>query len=331
MGLFDKIKKLSDNLSTEKISKKLTSITESIEDKIESVDLNEITSKIGSVAESATDKIKSKVNKFDNTDIKKEADKVTEKLSVKDVYKDEECEENVDIEDINDDKDAHKYEECEEDVDSEDLNDDNDDYEDEEEDEDLDGDEDDESEEDVDSEDLNDDDDEYEDEEAIARRKERNKKIAKGVAKGFAKGAMFMGSYMWAQKHGASSDTSLLHAFSKTKEVDGLFGGKKKDDGEKKEKNQSKNKQIKAIAHYQYIRPKNNRGHNIDVPDIDIPTVSSNGIPTRDEAVKAIMDATGVSESQAASIWNGGDSLAWRKESYTYINDGKRGMTVKCR
>ncbi|MDE6460920.1 MAG: hypothetical protein K2K52_08865 [Paramuribaculum sp.] len=164
------------------------------------------------------------------------------------------------------------------------------------------------------------------DEELKARKKERNKKVAKG----FAKGAMFVGSFLFAQKEGADSVSSLRHAFNRTKDLDDYMEGKNKGEGKKKEKNQSKEKQIKSIAHYEYICPKSHRGHNINVPNIDIPTVNL-GTPTREEAVDAIMKATGVDRPLAEGIWNGGSSNAWHMMSYTYVNDGKLGGTVKCR
>ena len=259
MGLFDKIKKLSNNLSAENITTKITSVSDSMTDKITStaekvdeVSTDDITTKFLSVTDSISDKITS----------------ISEK----------------DDEEYEDDDDEYK--------------DDEEEYE----------------------------DDDDEEDKLKAQKKERNKKIAKG----FAKGAMFVGSFLYAQKEGADSGSSLLHAFSKTKDVDDLFEGKKKEGKEKKNKDQSKGKQIRSIAHYQYICPKNNRGHNIDVPDIDIPTVDGSGCPSREEAVEVIMNVTGVSKSQAQAIWNGGATNAWRKVSYTYVNDGKRGGTVKC-
>ncbi|MDE5971022.1 MAG: hypothetical protein K2G74_09385 [Muribaculaceae bacterium] len=287
MGLFDKLKKLSGNLSVDKakdllnsvntndIKEKLDSATDTLNNKITSINEDDITSKF----ESATDSIKEKIKtSFD----KKEEDKYEEAIE----------------EEVNEVDDEEYKDNNEEDVNDDDENDYNDDYNDE------------------------------DDEELKARRKERNKKIAKGVAKG----AMFVGSFLWAQREGADSSTSLLHAFSKTKDVDSLFDGNTDDEDEKSEKNPSKNKRIKAIAHYEYICPKNRRVLDIDVPDLHIPTASGNGDPTSDEAVEAIMNATGVNNSQARSIWNGGDSLAWHKVSYTSVDDkGKRGMTVKCR
>ncbi|MDE5844732.1 MAG: hypothetical protein K2H44_05045 [Muribaculaceae bacterium] len=283
MGLFDKLKKLSGNLSVDKakdllnsvntndITEKLDSAKETLNSKITSINEDDITSKF----ESATDSIKEKINtSFE----KKEEDKYEEAIE----------------EEVNE-VDDEEYKDNNED----DENDYNDDYNDE------------------------------DDEELKARRKERNKKIAKGVAKG----AMFVGSFLWAQREGADSSTSLLHAFSKTKDVDSLFGGKKDDEDEKDEKKSSKGKQIKSIVHYEYILPKNNRPFsNIDITDIEVPTIHSNGCPEEKEVIEVIMKVTGLDKSHASSLWNGGNSLAWHKVSYTSVDDkGKRGMTVKCR
>lgn len=278
MGLFDKIKKLSNNLSADKIQGKMNS-----------VNTEDITTKITSVNDSLVDKMESTIEKVEDgaaEDIVTKFSSATDSMADKITSK---FEQDDDYDDDDEDDEEYDEEEDEEDYDDEDEED-------------------------------------YEDEDLKARKKERNKKVAKG----FAKGAMFVGSFLYAQKEGADSGTSLLHAFSKTKEVDDFFEGKKKEGKNKKEKEQSKDKQIRSIARYQYICPKNNRGHNIDVPDIDIPTTDGSGCPSREEAVEAIMSATGVSKSQAQGIWNGGATNAWRKVSYTYVNDGKRGGTVKC-
>lgn len=278
MGLFDKIKKLSSNLSADKIQGKMNS-----------VNTEDITTKITSVNDSLVDKMESTIEKVEDgaaEDIVTKFSSATDSMADKITSK---FEQDDDYDDDDEDDEEYDEEEDEEDYDDEDEED-------------------------------------YEDEDLKARKKERNKKVAKG----FAKGAMFVGSFLYAQKEGADSGTSLLHAFSKTKEVDDFFEGKKKEGKNKKEKEQSKDKQIRSIARYQYICPKNNRGHNIDVPDIDIPTTDGSGCPSREEAVEAIMSATGVSKSQAQGIWNGGATNAWRKVSYTYVNDGKRGGTVKC-
>lgn len=163
------------------------------------------------------------------------------------------------------------------------------------------------------------------DEELKARQKERNKKIAKG----FAKGAMFVGSFLYTQKcEGADAGSALEHAFKKSKDLDDLFDGK--DKGGDKKKDESKEKEIKSIVHYEYICPQNMRGHNLEIPPIDVPTVYGNGCPTREEVLKVIMEVTGVDEARAHAIWNGGSNLHWRKVCYTYVNDGKLGSTVKC-
>lgn len=283
MGLFDKIKKLSSNLSAEKIQGKMNS-----------VNTEDITTKITSVNDSLVDKMESKIENIEEgaaeditTKIFSATDSMTDKMTSKFENDDDDDDEEEDDDEYDDD-DKEDYDE--------------------------------------------DDEEEYDDEELKARKKERNKKVVKG----FAKGAMFVGSFLYAQKEGADSGSSLLHAFNKTKEVDDLFEGKKKegkkdkDKDKDKDKEQSKGKQIRSIARYQYICPKNNRGHNIDVPDIDIPTTDGSGCPSREEAVEAIMRATGVDKALAQGIWNGGATNAWRKVSYTYVNDGKRGGTVKC-
>ena len=175
----------------------------------------------------------------------------------------------------------------------------------------------------------------YKDRKEKEAEKERNKpKDNKKKYKNVAKGAMFVGSFLYSQKYeGADSGAALMHAFKKTKDVDDYFEGRENKDSNKASKNdkqQNSAKEIKSIAHYEYICPKNNRGHNIDVPDIEIPTVHGNGCPEKEEAIEAIMNATGVDRSRATGLWNGGSNLHWRKVSYTYVNNGKRGGTVKC-
>lgn len=163
------------------------------------------------------------------------------------------------------------------------------------------------------------------DEELKAKQKERNKKIAKG----FAKGAMFVGSFLYTQKcEGADAGSALEHALKKSKDLDDFFESKGRD--EDKKKDQPEEKEIKSIVHYEYICPKNMRGHNLEIPPIDVPTVYGNGCPTREEAMKVIMEVTGVDEARAHAIWNGGSNLHWRKVCYTYVNDGKLGATVQC-
>lgn len=297
MGLFDKLKKLVSNpdagniqgkfgsLNIENITKKATSATDSMTNKLESLDADEIANSIDSKAELMAEKIESVDPDAIVDNVASAAGRMTEKVASS--FRKE-----------NDDDDDNYEDDYEDDEEYEDSDDE---YESEEE-----------------------DDDEV-DEEDEARKKERNKKMAKGLAKG----AMFVGSFLYAQREGADSGASLMHAFKKTKDVDDLFEGKKKDK-KKKDKDQSNDKKIKSIAHYKYICPKNNRGHNIDVPDIDIPTADGSGCPTREEAIQAIKKATGVNDSTAHAIWNGGATSAWKKVSYTYVNDGKLGGTVKC-
>lgn len=165
--------------------------------------------------------------------------------------------------------------------------------------------------------------------------KEQSKpKDNKKKYKNLAKGAMFVGSFLYTQKYeGADSGSAFMHALNKTKDVDDYFEGRENNDSDKVSNNDMKQnsaQEIKSIVHYEYICPKNNRGHNINVPNIDVPTIHSNGCPERKEAIEAIMKATGVSESQASAIWNGGSNLHWRKVSYTYVNNGQLGGTVKC-
>lgn len=287
MGLFDKFKKLSDNLNAEKvqgmiesidvegITTKLDSVADSMTDKIESIDVEGIGTKLDSAGESIANKIHSINVEGVATKLDTVEDSMTEKIM--NVFDKEE--ENGEIEFGDEDEDETEYEDEEED-----------------------------------------------NEELKARKKERNKKIAKG----FAKGAMFVGSFLYAQKAGADSGSSLMHAFKKSKDVDNIFGGNKKED-KKKDKKKANDNKIKSIAHYEYICPKNRRGHSINVPNIDIPTADGSGCPSREEAIDAIMKATGVDKSQAHSIWNGGATSDWHKVSYTYINDGKPGGTVKCK
>lgn len=289
MGLFGKLKKLTDNLNTDKIKDVISCVnTESIEKKMSSA-MNKVTGKVDDIT---ADKAASAVSSM--------KDKIQDsyKKDKEDVFVADEIDEIEEIETADTQNEINSSDEIYE----------KEDYE-------------------VDQEDDYEIDEDEEDEETKARKKERNKKIAKGLAKGI----MFAGSFMWAQKHGADSDTSILHAINKTKQVDSMFGGKKKnDDDEKEEKKSSDTKVIKAIGHYEYICPKTRRGHNIDVPDLDIPTRDINGTPSNAEAVEAIMKATGVSKGIAQSIWNGADSTKWHKRAYTYVQNGKRGMTVKC-
>lgn len=175
----------------------------------------------------------------------------------------------------------------------------------------------------------------YQDRKEKAADKEKNgPNDNKKKYKNLAKGAMFVGSFLYSQKYeGADSGAALLHAINKTKDIDDYFEGRKNSDSNSDSKdNEAKDssREIKAIVHYKYICPKNNRGHNIDVPDINVPTIHGNGCPERDEAIDAIMQATGVDRGRASAIWNGGSNLSWRKVSYTYVNNGKTGGTVKC-
>lgn len=170
--------------------------------------------------------------------------------------------------------------------------------------------------------------DEYEDEELKARKKERNKKIAKGVAKG----AMFVGGFLYAQREGADKTSSLIHAFNKTKTVDEYFDGKKKEDDEPKENKSSKDKKIITIGHYEYICAESHRTDlKKRVPNIDILTVNSMGAASTEEAVEVIAKVMGIDKSLAYGIWNGGNSVEWHRTSFTYVNDGELGGTVKCR